>query len=178
MARLVTIRRKRNPIEGGFVGSLVEGMGSGAGMAISAGLLAPLVVDRAAKVFNKLGLIRKNPGIKLGLYEDEKLWDVYELGVFGSIANRTTSNHYRAELWTDLAINAGEWYVGSGRYRNEKSTDAQIRNIAFNEWWGLLRVKPGRGMTKAKLKSAFNRGLADAIKTRYPHGSYKESYGA
>ena len=53
--------RKRNPIEGGFVGSLVEGMGSGAGMAISAGLLAPLVVDRAAKVFNKLGLIRKNP---------------------------------------------------------------------------------------------------------------------
>ncbi len=48
-------------IKNPFGEALVEGMGSGAGMAISAGLLAPLVVDRAAKVFNKLGLIKKNP---------------------------------------------------------------------------------------------------------------------
>ena len=52
---------KRNPGESIFMPALVEGIGTGAGMAISAGLLAPLVVDRAAKVFKQLGLIRKNP---------------------------------------------------------------------------------------------------------------------
>ena len=53
--------QKRNPGESIFLPALVEGIGTGAGMAVSAGLLAPLVVDRAAKVFKQLGLIRKNP---------------------------------------------------------------------------------------------------------------------
>lgn len=235
-----------------FMESLVQGMGTGAGMAMAAGVLAPLIVDRVSGIARKAGLIKgkgnpkrltdrfmnehihmpgfpqlvvtrgfayqhlrgtgypegyvqavvysmakvvreplthaddrdewlrsaailqsgevegkANPGIKLGLYGEEKLWDVYELGLLGSEANRSTSTQYRAESWADLAINAGEWFIESGRYRADRGITYKA---AFDKWWGLLRVKPGRGMTKAVLQRHFTRGMEDARRKAYPYG--------
>ena len=57
---------KRNPGESIFLPALVEGIGTGAGLAVSAGLLAPIIVDRAQSVAERLGLIKRrkrNPSI-------------------------------------------------------------------------------------------------------------------